>query len=98
MSGLRFSANSAELHLISRIADRAVVPLPSSLKAEARRNIMMDLNACHSNGCPIDFGRLLTADEFNFWHDISGISRHLNRQTGKLENLFSPRFALKEVK
>lgn len=36
---------------------------------------------------------LLTADDFNFGHDLAGIKRHINRQTGELENCFLPRYA-----
>lgn len=55
--------------------------------------LMMDLEACHANGCPLDFDRLLSADDFNFTHDIAGIARHMDRETGKLTGCFLPRFA-----
>lgn len=53
----------------------------------------MDLTACHVNDCPLKLDDLLAADEGNFGHDVFGIRRHLNRQTGRLENGFTPRFA-----
>lgn len=52
----------------------------------------MDISAAHEN-CPLKLEDLLKADDFNFLHDVYGIIRHLNRQTGELENLFLPRFA-----
>lgn len=58
--------------------------------------LTMDLTAVHANDVKIDFKRLLEADDFNFAHDIVGIQKHLNRETGKLENCFLPRFALRE--
>lgn len=60
-------------------------------------SLRMDLTAAHANGCPMDFDRLLEADDFNFLHDIYGISRHINRETGELMNCFLPRFAKKEA-
>jgi hypothetical protein len=56
----------------------------------------MDLDTVHSNGCPLRLDDLLIADEGNFAHDITGISAHLNRRTGRLEDCFEPRFARHE--
>ncbi|WP_175908317.1 hypothetical protein [Burkholderia sp. BCC1640] len=58
----------------------------------------MDLVACHANGCPMDWERLNAADDFTLAHDVGGIQLHINRRTGKLENCFLPRCALKEVR
>ena len=33
------------------------------------------------------------ADNFNFAHDFIGIQNTMNRETGKIEGLFVPRFA-----
>ena len=55
----------------------------------------MDLTACHANGCPMDWAKLLGADDFTFAHDVGGIQRHINRTNGKLENCFLPRCAEK---
>jgi hypothetical protein len=52
----------------------------------------MDLTACHANGCRLDLERLLNADGFNFIHDIGGIAKHMNRDTGQLDGHFRPRF------
>lgn len=52
--------------------------------------IVMDLKACHCNGRPLDLERLLHADEETFVHDIYGIRKHLDRETGKL-NGFLPK-------
>ena len=58
--------------------------------------IEMDLTACHANGNPMDFQQLLDAHQAapcDFWHDINGILRNINHETGKLENCFVPRFS-----
>lgn len=60
-----------------------------------RMNLVMDLSAADGvNGNdPIDWDALLSADDFNFMHDIAGISRHMNRETGEIGDFFRPRFA-----
>lgn len=65
----------------------------------ARRNgatteqlsIVMDLSCVHI-ASPLRLQELLDADDFNFNHDVFGICRHLNRETGELEDCFLPRF------
>lgn len=57
-------------------------------------SLEMDIVACHRNGCPLDLDGLLAADDFNLAHDVVGISNHINRETGKLERHFLPRYAL----
>ena len=54
---------------------------------------MMDIEACHSNGCPLRLNELLATDDGNFGHDVFGIRRHLDRETGKLGGCFLPRFS-----
>ena len=54
-------------------------------------SLRMDLAACHANGCRLDFTRLLAADEFTLAHDVFGIRRHIDRETGKLTKHFAPK-------
>lgn len=35
----------------------------------------------------------LNADDFNFSHDIVGIQNNIDRQNGKMQGIFVPRFA-----
>lgn len=73
---------------IGRIVDRA-----SEVFAGApKMTIMMDISACHISN-PLRLEDLLGADEFNFMHDVLGIYRHIDRDTGALKNSFSPRFS-----
>lgn len=60
-------------------------------------SLTMDLTACHLNGCPLDLDGLIKADDFDFFHDVYGVRRHLNRTTGRLENFFCPRYADREI-
>lgn len=73
--------------LISKIADRAV-----AMFGCRKIDIVMDLCYCIEGSCDLDLEKLLSADDFNFGHDIAGIHNHLNRETKKLDNCFLPRF------
>lgn len=52
----------------------------------------MDITLAHSV-CPLKLDELLAADDFNFIHDVAGIMRHIDRETGQLKNCFYPRFS-----
>jgi hypothetical protein len=78
--------------LLNQIADRTV-KLAAELGHEYKKSdALMDVTACHANGCPLRLQEFLEADASNFAHDAFGIQRHINRDTGKLENFFLPRF------
>lgn len=82
-----------EARTIAAIARRAVqVAAEMGVRYEFM-DADMDLTACHLNGNPLRLKKLLAADAVNFAHDVLGIRRHLNRETGKLENCFSPRYS-----
>lgn len=84
-----------EADLIDRIADRAyewsqgIPDIPPVTKL----NLAMDLTACHAhpNGCRLDLTGLLEADQGDFNHDVFGIHRFLDRETGELTHQFVPR-------
>ena len=54
---------------------------------------MMDLTACHMNGCPLKLAELLGADKGNLCHDVGGINAHLDHETYELSN-FVPRYSV----
>jgi hypothetical protein len=89
METLSFKTTKEESAAISRIVKRARKMRPDYDQMSA----IMDLTACHANGCPLDFAKLETADDFNFSHDVFGIARHIDRDTGKLTGFFQPRCA-----
>ena len=60
-------------------------------RANAGVDTIMDLTACHANGCPLDLEKLLKAPEYTFWHDLGGIARLIDRSTGKVDKTFCPR-------
>lgn len=93
MSKINWEASEAEIDLIRRIAKRAVVDYGKAGVKLDFLDTFMDVSATHCNGCPLRLEEFLAADDFNFAHDITGIARHINRNTGKLEKCFLPRFS-----
>ena len=89
------AARDAALKTIQQIADRAVHVYAEHEIRVDRLTILMDVSACHFGAQKLRLDDLLAADDVNFLHDIGGINRHLNRETGALENCFRPRFSLR---
>ena len=77
-----------EIMILREISLRAVRLFPNANLL----NVEMDVNAAHLS-CPLKLKEMLASDDADFMHDIGGISRHINRETGELENCFVPRFA-----
>lgn len=90
----QFNASAYELLLIAKIAKRAVALAKKCGVDYDYRDACMDLDACHSNGCPLDLQKLLDVPDADFGHDAFGIRRHINRRSGQLEDCFLPRCAL----
>lgn len=80
--------NDQDRGIVQAIVERAV----SAGIYDDALTAHMDISAVHAR-CPLRLSDLRDADQFNFAHDMYGIQRHLNRQTGTLENFFLPRFA-----
>ena len=94
---MKWNASKKEMELIDKITKRAA-SLYGLADARSMMNINMDITATHLNGCPLKLKELLEADDFNFGHDIVGISNHINRETGEIGDCFLPRFAQPETK
>lgn len=82
-----------EARTIGKIAQRAVELAKAAGFDYPIMDADMDVTACHCNGNPLRLAELLKADDFNFVHDVFGIRRHLNRETGELQDCFSPRYS-----
>lgn len=93
---IKWDATEADRETIAAITHRAERELFGEVKRGERRDraheCQLSIAACHLNGCPLRLADLLTADAFNFAHDVLGINRHISRDTGKLLNHFLPRF------
>ncbi|MFT9091555.1 MAG: hypothetical protein ABF479_11225 [Gluconacetobacter sp.] len=101
---VKFDISVEDAVLVGLIADRVVdVLISRGAKTigisweEFCLEMRMDLVAVHANGCPMDFDRLLNADKNTLMHDVGGIAKYLDRDTGRLTECFRPRTALKEV-
>lgn len=91
-TNFKIDPQSAE-HL-RRIIDRHVEHIDKSCDRTATS---MDLIATHNGGCPLDFERMASVADEHLWHvahDIAGIARFLDRDTGELTGCFLPRFHL----
>lgn len=88
-----FDVSPMDAWLIRKLAQRA----RTLGDQRDQTSIEMDLTAVHANGCPLVLQGLLKADDFNFLHDVYGIARHLDRDSGKLTNFFLPRYAAPEA-
>lgn len=96
MREVSFMITKDDRALVRQIVDRfaeAASDLGDQRDLDELRAVSMDLVACHANGCPMDFQRLLDAPDFDFFHDIDGIQRHIDRATGELGDCFLPRTA-----
>jgi hypothetical protein len=89
---MRFDISREDSETVWKIVDRAQALL-TSMGNFNRMATAMDLTACHANGTPLDLLGILSADDFNFAHDVCGIMRHIDRTTGKLGDCFVPRYA-----
>jgi hypothetical protein len=92
---IEFSISPEDADLIEQIVNRAFKELyPSQSNRPSRLHLLMDLTAVQANGNPLYLRELLNAPPFDFAHDIYGIRRHLNRETGQLANCFVPRYSV----
>lgn len=92
--GISFDVSGDDQDLIEQIAARAVSLAIKGGFIYQQIDAVMDITACHANGCPLRLKELLAADEGNFWHDVFGINRFLDRDNGKLGGCFLPRYSV----
>jgi hypothetical protein len=86
---LKWDATKEELQTISKIMTR----IELAGHTINRPTLAMDIEACHCNGCPLKLADLANAPLGDLTHDVFGISRNIDRTTGKLKNCFVPRYA-----
>lgn len=86
---VKWDATNEEVITINKIYDR----VRKERKLD-KTDFVMDIEAVHCNGCKLNLDKLLNFPKFDFWHDIAGITNHINRHTGELKNCFLPRCAV----
>ena len=85
---MKWDITTEEMRKVTAIVDRAEKRINQN-----KRALVMDIVATHANGCPLDLNKLLNAKAFDFFHDIYGIIKHIDRHTGELQDCFLPRCA-----
>lgn len=90
---ISFRTTKSEFNIITQISRRGEYLYKALGDEKPGWNLIMDVTACHANGCRLHLVQFLNGNELDFAHDIVGIYKHLNRKTGKLEDCFVPRFA-----
>lgn len=93
---INFNTNERDTKRIEQIAKRAGLINAWGKRGLDVLDLEMSLAACHMNGTPLDLQGLLGAKPMDFTHDIIGILQHIDRSTGEMGGLFSPRFASKQ--
>lgn len=90
---INWNITKEDHELVNKIVDRVQKGAEKHDFPLDRMSTYMDISACHLNDNPLRLTELLEADDFNFFHDTIGISRHIDRETGKLLNCFVPRYS-----
>ena len=88
MKTINFNCSKEDNEFIRKIIKRIHELHPDEFN---HMDISMDLTACHCNGTPLDLNKFLNFDDFNFNHDVFGISNNISRVSGELSNFFLPR-------
>lgn len=79
----------SDYQIISKISNRAMRFWPG---CREKIDFDMDLEAVHET-IGLRLQALLDAPDYDFAHDVGGITEHLNRNTKELEDCFLPRFS-----
>lgn len=75
-----------------QLVGAAMYPALAKLVSDREHVLIAAIVACHGGSCPLRLQELLDAEANDFAHDILGIRRHLDRETGKLQDCFLPRY------
>lgn len=93
MSTINWDISDGDIDLIQKISDRTVKLANTHGMSYSILDAQMDITAVHLNDVELDLNKLLAFDDGNFGHDVFGIKRHVNRNTGILKDCFLPRSA-----
>lgn len=93
---LNWKAPADETRMIHDIAVRGVNLAKEMGYTRDLLMMVMDITCCHLNSNPLDLVGLLEAENGDFGHDVFGIQRHIDRETGELLDCFVPRLSRRE--
>ena len=79
---------NTDLQLVLKIVARAL-KMKLILKKE-KVDLDMDISAVQIKN-KLNLQKLLGFPDFDFAHDVCGMQRHIDRETGELKNCFCPR-------
>jgi len=83
--------------LVGKIAEKAIKQVKLIYPKISKLDLIMNIVAVHNENGKLRLEDWLNADDQNFFHDIFGIMRHIDKETGKLKNFFEPRFTDYEI-
>ena len=83
--------------LVGKIAEKAIKQVKLIYPKISKLDLIMNIVAVHNENGKLRLEDWLNADDQNFYHDIFGIMRHIDKETGKLKNFFEPRFTDYEI-
>ena len=97
---INFDIDDAGYRLVQKIVDRfqklTTKSNPRARLSKAKLELVLDIVACHMNGCELDLEKLLNFDDFNLVHDVAGIRNRIDRNTGQINGCFLPKCSKKE--
>lgn len=98
---VREAANdeASAMEIVGRIVDRYndIAEPGRRFTGSERWACMIDILNTHLNCCTLKLDQMLSwPRDFDVVHDVVGIWNHYNRETGKLDGGFLPRFAMME--
>lgn len=89
---LNWQCSPQDMQLIEEIVARGLALWASQNIHLDKQLALMDIAACHCNGCPLELLRFLMSDAPDFVHDFAGIGQHIDKKSGKLLHDFRPIF------
>lgn len=94
IDNIKFTMSFEEVEKLSSILNKAIFEWEKITGEKLDKlSLMMDFEAVHSNGNPLDIDALKNFRTEDLIHDVAGILKNINRTNGKLENCFLPRCA-----
>lgn len=89
---INWNLSQEEEILIHNIAKKAIKKVKSVYPKFTLTDLHMDITATHNENNKLRLEEFLNSNDQDFYHDIFGIIKNMDRNNGKLKNFFEPRF------